>query len=55
MASNADCIGLFATNAADTELVMSIMAGKDARDMTTLPDFFEIKPQAKPNQKNWCY
>lgn len=51
MASSTDCIGLFATNAADTELVMSIMAGKDARDMTTLPDFFEIKPQAKPNQK----
>jgi aspartyl-tRNA(Asn)/glutamyl-tRNA(Gln) amidotransferase subunit A len=51
MASSTDCIGLFATNAADTELVMSIMAGKDERDMTTLPDFFEVKPQAKPNQK----
>ena len=51
MASSTDCIGLFATNAADTELVLSIMAGKDDRDMTTLPDFFEIKPQAKPNQK----
>jgi len=51
MASSTDCIGLFATNAADTELVLSIMAGKDERDMTTLPNFFEIKPQAKPNQK----
>ncbi len=51
MASSTDCIGLFATNAADTELVLNIMAGKDDRDMTTLPDFFEIKPQAKPNQK----
>jgi len=51
MASSTDCIGLFANNAADTELVLGIMAGKDERDMTTLPDFFEAKSQAKPNQK----
>lgn len=40
MASSTDTIGCFATNAADAELVMGIMAGKDERDMTTLPDFF---------------
>ncbi len=43
MASSTDTIGCFATNAADAELVMDIMAGRDDRDMTTLPDFFEPK------------
>ncbi len=51
MASSTDCIGLFANSVADIESVLSIMAGKDERDMTTLPDFFEVKSQAKPNQK----
>lgn len=41
MASSTDTIGCFATNAADAELVMQIMSGRDDRDMTTLPDFFE--------------
>lgn len=41
MANSTDTIGCLTTNAADAELVMSIMSGKDARDMTTLPDFFE--------------
>lgn len=40
MASSTDTIGCFATNAADAEMVMDIMAGRDANDMTTLPDFF---------------
>ena len=40
MASSTDTIGCFATNAEDAELVMDIMAGRDASDMTTLPDFF---------------
>ena len=40
MASSTDTIGCFATNATDAELVMDIMAGQDASDMTTLPDFF---------------
>jgi aspartyl-tRNA(Asn)/glutamyl-tRNA(Gln) amidotransferase subunit A len=43
MASSTDCIGLFASNIADTELVMEIMSGRDNRDMTTLPDFFTIQ------------
>lgn len=40
MASSTDTIGCFATTADDTALIMSIMAGQDVRDMTTLPDFF---------------
>lgn len=41
MASSTDVIGCFTTNIEDAELVMSVMAGKDESDMTTLPDFFE--------------
>lgn len=44
MASSTDAIGCFTTNIADAELVMSVMAGQDVSDMTTLPDFFEPKP-----------
>jgi aspartyl-tRNA(Asn)/glutamyl-tRNA(Gln) amidotransferase subunit A len=41
MASSTDTIGVLASTAEDAELVMSIMSGKDMKDMTTLPDFFE--------------
>lgn len=41
MASSTDTIGALTTCAADAEIVMSIIAGQDPRDMTTLPDFFE--------------
>lgn len=40
MASGTDCMGCFTTNTEDAELVMSIMAGKDDKDMTTLEDYF---------------
>ena len=40
MASSTDCIGCFTRTAADAELVMDILAGRDEKDMTTLPDFF---------------
>jgi aspartyl-tRNA(Asn)/glutamyl-tRNA(Gln) amidotransferase subunit A len=50
MASSTDVIGCFTTNIADAEVIMKIMSGKDERDMTTLPDFFEPK-DFKPNQK----
>lgn len=50
MASSTDTIGCFATNTDDAAMVMEIMAGRDERDMTTLPDFF--KPtKATPGQK----
>lgn len=41
MASSTDTIGCMASTAEDTELVMSIMAGKDEKDPTTLDDFFD--------------
>ena len=51
MASSTDVIGSFTTNAADAETVTDIMAGKDERDMTSLPNFFQIQSETKPNQK----
>lgn len=51
MASSTDTIGCFATNAADAELVMDIMAGQDVNDMTTLPDFFEPVADMKQGQR----
>lgn len=47
MASSTDVMGCFAVTAEDAELVMSIMAGQDPRDMTTLPNFF-IPAHAEP-------
>jgi len=41
MASSTDVMGCFANSAEDAELVTEIMAGQDAKDPTTLPDFFE--------------
>lgn len=51
MASSTDTIGCLAMNVKDVELVMKIMSGRDARDMTTLPDFFTPSQSAKPAQK----
>ncbi len=50
MASSTDTVGTFAGNAADAETIMDVMAGRDARDMVTLPDFFRIE-EAAPTQK----
>lgn len=50
MASSTDTIGCFTNNSADAELVMDIMSGRDASDMTTLPDFFE-STEAKQTQR----
>lgn len=50
MASSTDTIGCFATNAADADLVMEIMSGRDKKDMTTLPDFWG-KPQEMTKKK----
>lgn len=51
MASSTDTIGTFATNCADAELIMSIIAGRDSKDMTTLPDFFEPLDTVQPGLK----
>ena len=45
MASSTDTIGCFATNGDDANLVMKIMAGRDDKDMTTLPDFWQSQPE----------
>ena len=51
MASSTDTIGTFATTADDAALVMDIMAGRDARDMTTLADFFAPQDTAPQHLK----
>lgn len=44
MASSTDTIGVLSSTAEDAETVMNILAGRDPKDMTTLPDF--LKPEA---------
>lgn len=51
MANSTDTIGCMTKDVADAELIMDIMSGRDKRDMTTLPDFFEIASSAKSAQK----
>lgn len=51
MASSTDTIGCFTKQADDAALVMSVMAGRDPRDMTTLPDFFEPQTIAPESLK----
>lgn len=51
MASSTDTIGCFTKDVADSELIMDIMSGRDANDMTTLPDFFTPLADLKPGQK----
>ena len=40
MASSTDCIGFFAKSTDDIDLLMSICAGQDELDQTTLPDYY---------------
>ena len=40
MASSLDCIGFFAKTPDDIDLLMSVCAGQDPKDMTTLPDYY---------------
>lgn len=40
MASSTDCIGFFAKSTDDIDLLMSICAGQDEYDQTTLPDYY---------------
>ena len=51
MASSTDVIGCFTKDAADAEVVLDCMAGRDIRDMTTLPDFFTPIKETKKMQK----
>lgn len=48
MASSTDTIGVLSATAEDAELVMHILSGRDRKDMTTLPDFFEPTALSSP-------
>jgi len=48
MASSTDTIGVLSTTAEDAELVMDILSGRDPKDMTTLPDFYQPKALSDP-------
>ena len=47
MASSTDTVGVFAKTAKESDLVMRIMAGLDARDAMTLPDFWQEEQSPK--------
>ena len=40
MASSTDCVGFFTKTPGDMDLLMSVAAGKDPKDMTTLDDYY---------------
>ena len=42
MASSLDCIGFFTKTPEDMDLLMSIASGQDPKDMTTLPDYYNV-------------
>jgi aspartyl-tRNA(Asn)/glutamyl-tRNA(Gln) amidotransferase subunit A len=46
MASSTDTIGCMAATLADVDLIMSVMAGQDPLDSTTLPDFYSDEVNA---------
>lgn len=48
MASSTDTVGFFTENLADLDLLMSITAGQDPKDLTTLPDFYAQTATSKP-------
>ena len=41
MASSTDCIGFFTRTPEDMNILMSVAAGQDPNDMTTLPDYYD--------------
>ncbi len=51
MASSTDVVGAITTNSSDAALIMSIIAGQDKNDTTTLPDFFSPKQSIESKQK----
>lgn len=50
MASSTDVIGVFTSTAEDAERVLEIIAGKDDKDGTTLPDFFAPSTLDRPQK-----
>lgn len=51
MASSTDTIGCFTHNAADADLVMSVMAGQDQRDMTTYASDYQVATELADKPK----
>ncbi len=47
MASSTDCVGFFTKTPDDMDLLMSICAGQDKTDMTTLPDYYNETPETE--------
>ena len=45
MASSLDCMGFFTKTPEDMDLLLSITAGQDPKDLTTLPDFYNESTQ----------
>lgn len=50
MASSTDCIGFFAKNPDDMNLLMEITSGQDPKDMTTLPDYYTESDATRAGQ-----
>jgi hypothetical protein len=46
MASSLDCIGFFTKTPEDMDLLMEITAGRDPKDLTTLPDYYNTSKPA---------
>lgn len=53
MASSTDVIGPITQSVEDAELVMDVMAGRDERDATTLPDFFAATTNGDGGKKRY--
>lgn len=51
MASSTDCVGFFAKDATDLDLLMQVCAGRDDYDMTTLPDYYGQEPVKEGSKK----
>lgn len=51
MASSTDTIGCLTRDVRDSEIVMQVMAGRDASDMTTLPDYFASQTDELKNKR----
>ena len=46
MASSTDCIGFFTKDLDDMDFLMTIASGRDSKDMTTLPDYYNDEESA---------
>ena len=52
MASSTDCVGFFAREAEDLDLLMEITARQDPKDMTTLPSYYSDTTEKRSSDSN---